>query len=126
MIVDAQDLESDCPGWTAGGECFKNPGFMYKTCPNSCGVCAGSACADNNRTQCHIWADSGECAHNPLSVMKECPESCGVCTTGCMDHDEGCKGWAFAKLCTEQPAFMYRVCPASCGICSELDGKDEL
>ena len=71
-------MQSDCPGWTTDGECYKNPGFMYKECPNSCGVCEGVKCADNNSTQCAIWAEAGECLNNPLAVMKECPDSCGV------------------------------------------------
>jgi hypothetical protein len=49
-----KDVQSDCPGWTVDGECYKNPGFMYKECPNSCGVCDGIRCADNNATQCKI------------------------------------------------------------------------
>jgi hypothetical protein len=73
-----KDQQNDCPGWTADGECFKNPGFMFKECPASCGVCEGIKCSDNNATQCEIWADAGECLNNPLAVMKECPESCGV------------------------------------------------
>ena len=55
-----------------------DPGFMYKECPGSCGVCDGIKCADNNATQCQIWAEAGECLNNPLAVMKECPDSCGV------------------------------------------------
>ena len=51
---------------------------MMKECPQSCGVCDGIKCADNNSTQCQIWAEAGECLNNPLAVMKECPESCGV------------------------------------------------
>ena len=73
-----KDVANDCPGWTADGECYKNPGFMYKECPGSCGVCNGIKCADKNVTQCKIWADAGECLDNPLAVMKECPDSCGV------------------------------------------------
>ena len=124
-----KDVQSDCPGWTADGECYKNPGFMYKECPNSCGVCDGIRCADNNATQCKIWAEAGECLNNPLAVMKECPDSCGLCTTVCMDHDESCRGWAKGSQCDDNKAFMYRVCPAACGICQVLEGgagKDEL
>ena len=73
-----RDTHSDCPGWTADGECYQNPGFMYKTCPLSCGVCEGSMCADGNSTQCEIWKESGECLANPLAVMKECPTACGA------------------------------------------------
>jgi len=69
-------VQSDCPGWVADGECMKNPGFMYKECPGSCGVCDGLKCADGNVTQCEIWAEAGECLANPLAVMKECPASC--------------------------------------------------
>merc|ERR1711865_586088 len=124
------DRASDCPGWTAQGECFNNAQFMYHKCPSSCGVCEMGQCLDKNETQCAIWHDSGECERNPLAVMKECPKTCGVCTVSCMDQDEGCKGWAAAtggKLCEseEDKAFMLRVCPSSCGICTEMD-KDEL
>merc|ERR1719265_1680405 len=122
-------LCSDCPGWTSDGECFKNPGFMYKECPNSCGVCEGVKRADKNATQCEIWADAGECINNPLAVMKECPDSCGVCTTVCNDHDESCKGWTKAGECETNKAFMHRVCPASCGVCQILESagdKEEL
>ena len=100
-----RDTHSDCPGWTADGECYQvppappwldavarfpcmladrrpcssqNPGFMYKTCPLSCGVCDGAMCADGNATQCEIWRESGECLNNPLAVMKECPTACGA------------------------------------------------
>ena len=108
---------------------FKNPGFMYKTCPLSCGVCEGVKCADKNSTQCEIWAEAGECLNNPLAVMKECPEACGLCSTVCMDHDESCKGWAKDKQCEVNKGFMYRVCPAACGMCQQLEGsglKDEM
>jgi hypothetical protein len=127
-------MHTDCPGWTANGECFKNPTYLYKHCPKSCGVCPEPSeekiktapCSDFNTTQCHIWADSGQCAENPLAVMKQCPESCGVCKPTCTDHHEGCRAWAFAKKCYDEPAFMLRVCPASCGICTALESKDEL
>ena len=56
----------------------QNPGFMYKECPSSCGVCENMKCSDNNSTQCAIWAEAGECLNNPLAVMKECPDACGV------------------------------------------------
>lgn len=109
-------------------ECYKNPGFMMKECPQSCGVCDGIKCADNNSTQCQIWAEAGECLNNPLAVMKECPESCGLCTTVCQDHDESCKGWAKDNQCEDNKAFMFRVCPSTCGICQILESadKDEL
>merc|ERR1719217_2055676 len=83
-----KDLQPDCPGWVAEGECFKNPGYMYKECPQSCGVCEGVKCSDNNSTQCEIWADAGECFKNPGYMYKECPDSCGVCSTVSNDHDE--------------------------------------
>ena len=109
-------------------QCYKNPGFMYKECPGSCGVCDGIKCADNNATQCQIWAEAGECLNNPLAVMKECPDSCGLCSTVCQDHDESCKGWAKDGQCEDNKPFMFRVCPASCGICQILEStdKDEL
>merc|ERR1712039_1003734 len=126
--MGCRDVKNDCPGWTADGECFKNPGFMFKECPLSCGVCEGVKCADNNVTQCEIWAEAGECLNNPLAVMKECPDSCGVCSTVCMDHDESCPGWAQDEQCDENKAFMFRVCPSSCGVCQLLEApdKDEL
>ena len=128
------DLKSDCPQWTADGECYKNPSYLYRHCPKSCGVCSEDGhekvhyCADFNTTQCHIWHDTHQCEENPLATFKHCPETCGACTHTCTDHDEGCKGWAYAKKCEDEPAFMLRVCPASCGVCTALEGnvKEEL
>ena len=37
-----------CPSWTRGGECNKNPTYMLKNCPLSCGVC-GFQCADQRQ-----------------------------------------------------------------------------
>ena len=39
--------------------CYNNAGFMFKTCPLSCGVCEDMKCADGNSTQCQIWSEAG-------------------------------------------------------------------
>ena len=39
---ECKDLRTECQGWGEAGECKRNPGFMMKSCKQSCGLCLPS------------------------------------------------------------------------------------
>ena len=87
---------------------------------DSCGVCDGIKCADNNSTQCAIWGEE-QCAANPGAMLRECPETCGVCRQVCKDKHESCKAWASAGECTKNAASMRALCSSSCLVCANME-----
>ena len=73
------DSSAKCADWAKSGECDSNPGFMHKTCAQSCGKCApAAACVDSN-PKCAEWKGSGECDRNPKFMLETCRKSCGKC-----------------------------------------------
>lgn len=57
------DRSGHCPFWNrSGAECSKNPGFMHKTCPLTCGLCQKEDVVDKNEKQ--DSTQDGEQKHN--------------------------------------------------------------
>merc|ERR1719272_686561 len=78
------DNNGSCPGWAAGGECTRNPGYMIPNCKKSCGQCnptpPAPTCTDLNN-ECSSWSQQGWCQRNTNSFMKtNCKKSCNNCT----------------------------------------------
>tara|TARA_B100000768_G_scaffold154818_1_gene151631 strand:- start:539 stop:787 length:249 start_codon:yes stop_codon:yes gene_type:complete len=62
-----------------GDECLHNPGFMFKECPETCGVCSTVCENKHPNRDCEEWSLNGECEANPEMMRKGCPAACGLC-----------------------------------------------
>lgn len=82
-VGDCQDVNSNCPGWAASGECNRNTKWMGANCMKSCGKCpaTGPACSDA-MGGCPGWAKSGECQRNVAWMGDNCKLSCNKCAGG--------------------------------------------
>lgn len=98
-----KDTNKHCPMWASGYECRRNPRWMFKNCPRSCGVCGLNPnekeeqiyesvtydkktgidpCADLARAeQCAKWRTLGWCRdpHTQTFMHYNCPRACGWC-----------------------------------------------
>ena len=45
-VQACKNQRADCAAWAREGECQRNAAFMYRTCPESCGVCDPHSCSD--------------------------------------------------------------------------------
>ena len=107
------DASDACGSWQRQGECEANPDHMLSACPESCGLCKSTKCADKLSTLC----DPSSC--NSEIMLRLCPKTCGVCASACLDLHQDCSGWARESACFENPGFALANCPRSCGVCSD-------
>lgn len=134
------DVDQNCAGWSASGECVRNPKFMEMSCRKSCGFCSpgssktGKACMDAD-PHCATWSSSGECVRNRSFMKDKCRKSCDFCSTEltaddlptCRDKEkpESCEYWYTMGECTVNEAFMREQCAMSCGFCESENARDE-
>ena len=129
------DADENCESWAKSGECFRNEGFMHKSCRASCHVCKGGkpkpkhpdACQDTN-DNCATWAAIGECKSNPGFMLSNCPVTCKMCQSETCKDDlpdcaERCRGPATSNFsdsfyCYSSPE-LTRKCAWTCGACKE-------
>jgi len=129
------DDDESCASWAKSGECFRNEGFMHKSCRASCHVCEGGkpkpkrpdACEDGN-DNCATWAAIGECQSNPGFMLQNCPVTCKMCQSETCKDDlpdcaERCRGGVASNFsenlnCFYEPELVAK-CAWTCGACKE-------
>jgi len=75
-----RDRSPSCRLWARQGECYRNIGYMYIHCAESCHQCQvqDDLCSNHNE-QCPAWAAKGECTKNLRYMKKTCARACGHC-----------------------------------------------
>lgn len=113
------DQDDNCPGWTAGGECYKNPGFLCASLPFLTSLYPYCCTALSHHAHCLV------AYHLPCLADKTCPKSCGVCGEHvdlhppCADSNTTqCHIWADSGECENNPLSVIKECPETCGACT--------
>lgn len=81
------DADHRCAGWSATGECERNPSFMATSCRKACSLCSEGSeiteeppCRDiSKRGSCEYWSTMGECSSNEAFMRDQCARACGFC-----------------------------------------------